>query len=101
MPDKTYDAIIIGAGQAGVPASRAIVINTGTRSTRPALADIDTVAALDNRTIMELDALPEHLIVLGGGYIGIEFGQMFRRYGSRVTIVQSNARLLPQEDDDV
>jgi pyruvate/2-oxoglutarate dehydrogenase complex dihydrolipoamide dehydrogenase (E3) component len=50
---------------------------------------------------MELDSVPEHLVVLGGGYIGLEFGQMFRRFGSRVTIVQSSARLLPHEDDDV
>jgi len=50
---------------------------------------------------MELDDVPKHLIVLGGGYIGLEFGQMFRRFGSAVTIVQSNARLLPLEDEDV
>ena len=50
---------------------------------------------------MELDQVPEHLIVLGGGYIGLEFGQMFRRFGARVTIVQSGAQLLGREDADV
>ena len=50
---------------------------------------------------MELDAVPEHLLVLGGGYIGLEFGQMFRRFGSRVTIVQRGPRLLGREDADV
>jgi len=82
-------------------ASRAIVVNTGTRAARPAIPGLDSVPALDNRSIMELDRVPEHLIVLGGGYIGLEFGQMFRRFGSRVTIVQSSARLLPHEDDDI
>src|SRR6185312_10656369 len=51
--------------------------------------------------IMELDQVPEHLLVLGGGYIGLEFGQMFRRFGSRVTIVQRGRQLLPREDPDV
>ena len=50
---------------------------------------------------MELDELPEHLLVLGGGYIGLEFGQMFRRYGSQVTIIQRGERLLNREDPDV
>ncbi len=50
---------------------------------------------------MELAEVPEHLLVLGGGYVGLEFAQMFRRFGSRVTVVQRNARLLPREDEDV
>src|SRR4029077_17316650 len=56
---------------------------------------------LNSTSIMELDQLPEHLIVLGGGYIGLEFGQMFRRFGSRVTVVQSGAQLLGREDADI
>jgi pyruvate/2-oxoglutarate dehydrogenase complex dihydrolipoamide dehydrogenase (E3) component len=78
-----------------------IFINTGTRSSRPPLKGLDTVAFLDNVSIMELDTVPEHLLVLGGGYIGLEFGQMFRRFGSRVTIVQSGDHLLVREDPDV
>ena len=62
---------------------------------------LDRVPFLDNISIMELEAVPEHLLVLGGGYIGVEFGQMFRRFGSRVTIVQSGAQLLAREDADV
>lgn len=78
-----------------------VFINAGTRASRPRLDGLDSVAALDNVSIMELDAVPEHLLVLGGGYIGLEFGQMFRRFGSRVTIVQSAAQLLKGEDPDV
>jgi pyruvate/2-oxoglutarate dehydrogenase complex dihydrolipoamide dehydrogenase (E3) component len=62
---------------------------------------LEDVPFLDNRSVMELDEVPEHLLVLGGGYVGLEFGQMFRRFGSRVTIVQRNAQLLPREDEDV
>jgi pyruvate/2-oxoglutarate dehydrogenase complex dihydrolipoamide dehydrogenase (E3) component len=78
-----------------------IFINAGTRAGRPALAGLEMVSFLDNKSIMELDSVPEHLLVLGGGYIGLEFGQMFRRFGSRVTIVQSGAQLLGREDKDV
>ena len=78
-----------------------IFINAGTRASRPTLDGLDTVPFLDNVSIMELDAVPDHLLVLGGGYIGLEFGQLFRRFGSRVTIVQSAGQLLTQEDPDV
>jgi len=78
-----------------------IFINTGARPSLPKLAGIDGVPYLNSTTIMELDAVPEHLLVIGGGYIGLEFGQLFRRLGSRVTIVQRGARLLAREDDDV
>jgi pyruvate/2-oxoglutarate dehydrogenase complex dihydrolipoamide dehydrogenase (E3) component len=78
-----------------------IFINAGTRTLRPALAGLEGVPFLDNASIMELDAVPEHLLVLGGGYIGLEFGQMFRRFGSRVTLVQSAAQLLVREGTDV
>ena len=78
-----------------------IVIDTGTRSKPLAIAGAGDVPVLDSTSIMELDEIPEHLIILGGGYIGLEFGQMFRRFGSEVTIVQSAARLLMLEDEDV
>ena len=78
-----------------------IFLNTGTRSFRPPIEGLDKVPTLDNISIMELDTVPEHLLVLGGGYIGLEFGQMFRRFGARVTIVQSGERLLAREDPDV
>lgn len=78
-----------------------IFINTGARSSSPPVPGLDSVPALDSTSIMELDIVPEHLLVLGGGYIGLEFGQMFRRFGSAVTIVQRAKQLLSQEDDDV
>ena len=78
-----------------------IFINAGTRASRPDLPGLDSVPFLDNISIMELDSVPEHLLVLGGGYIGLEFGQLFRRFGSHVTIVQSAGQLLTREDPDV
>jgi pyruvate/2-oxoglutarate dehydrogenase complex dihydrolipoamide dehydrogenase (E3) component len=78
-----------------------IFINSGGRPEIPALEGLDQVPFLDSTSIMELDSLPEHLIMLGGGYIGLEFGQMFRRFGSRVTVVQRGSQLLGREDPDV
>jgi pyruvate/2-oxoglutarate dehydrogenase complex dihydrolipoamide dehydrogenase (E3) component len=82
-----------------------VVVDTGLTVNPPPIPGLapgpDQVAFLDNVSIMELDHLPEHLLILGGGYIGLEFGQMFRRFGSRVTIVQRSAQLLPQEDEDI
>ena len=78
-----------------------IFINTGTQSALPAIEGIDTVPHLDNESIMELDRAPEHLLIVGGGYIGIEFSQMFRRFGSKVTVIQSGSQLLREEDPDV
>jgi pyruvate/2-oxoglutarate dehydrogenase complex dihydrolipoamide dehydrogenase (E3) component len=78
-----------------------IVIDAGTRPRPLAITGVGDVPLLDSTSIMELDELPEHLIILGGGYIGLEFGQMFRRFGSEVTIIQSAARLMMAEDEDV
>ena len=78
-----------------------ILINIGARPSTPPIAGLDTIPALELHSIMELDSVPDHLIVLGGGYVGLEFGQMFRRFGSRVTIVQRGPRLLGREDADV
>lgn len=81
--------------------ARYIFINAGTRASRPKLDGLDNVPFLDNASIMELDAVPDHLLILGGGYIGLEFGQLFRRLGSRVTVVQSARQLLTGEDPDI
>jgi pyruvate/2-oxoglutarate dehydrogenase complex dihydrolipoamide dehydrogenase (E3) component len=78
-----------------------IFINTGCRPKRPDLDGLATVPVLDSTTVMELVALPEHLVVLGGGYVGLEFAQMFRRFGSRVTLVHNGDQLLRHEDADV
>ena len=76
-------------------------INAGCRAGVPSLEGLQSVSYLDSTSIMELDAVPEHLLVIGGGYIGLEFGQLFRRLGSRVTIVQHAPQLLGGEDADV
>ena len=81
--------------------SERVFLNTGTRPAQPSVEGLEGIPTLDNASIMELEELPEHLLVLGGGYIGLEFGQMFRRFGSSVTIVQRGERLLPREDPDV
>jgi pyruvate/2-oxoglutarate dehydrogenase complex dihydrolipoamide dehydrogenase (E3) component len=78
-----------------------VVISTGLRSARPTVRGLDDVPALDSTSIMELASVPEHLVVLGGGYVGLEFAQMFRRFGSRVTVLQRGPRLLAREDADV
>ena len=76
-----------------------IFINAGARPAKP--SGLEHIPTLDSTSIMELDSVPEHLLVLGGGYVGLEFGQMFRRFGSAVTIIQRGAQLLAREDDDV
>lgn len=78
-----------------------IFINTGTRPLCPPIDGLGAVEALDNESIMELAEVPEHLLVVGGGYVGLEFGQMFRRFGSAVTVVQRSEQLLTREDPDV
>jgi pyruvate/2-oxoglutarate dehydrogenase complex dihydrolipoamide dehydrogenase (E3) component len=78
-----------------------IFINAGCRPAVPQVDGVKDVPYLNSTSIMELDSAPEHLLVLGGGYVGLEFGQMFRRFGSRVSIVQSGAQLLRGEDSDV
>jgi pyruvate/2-oxoglutarate dehydrogenase complex dihydrolipoamide dehydrogenase (E3) component len=78
-----------------------IFINVGARPANPPIEGLDTVLALNSTTIMELGELPEHLLVLGGSYVGLEFAQMFRRFGSEVTVVQRGKQLMSREDADV
>jgi pyruvate/2-oxoglutarate dehydrogenase complex dihydrolipoamide dehydrogenase (E3) component len=78
-----------------------IFINTGGRARIPKIAGLDAVDFLTNQNIMDLTTIPEHLIVLGGGYIGLEFGQMFRRFGSRVTLIHAPDQIIPREDPEV
>lgn len=89
-----------GSGTKSVSADL-IFINTGERPVLPKLPGSESVTVLNSTTIMELDVVPSHLIVLGGGYIGIEFGQLFRRLGASVTIIQRGKQLLPREDADI
>ena len=78
-----------------------IFINVGGRSVVPDLAGLSDVPYLDNASIMELTEVPDHLVVVGGSYIGLEFAQMMRRFGAQVTVVERSAKLLSREDEDV
>jgi pyruvate/2-oxoglutarate dehydrogenase complex dihydrolipoamide dehydrogenase (E3) component len=78
-----------------------VFINVGARPGSVPLEGLDSVATLNSTSIMELDEVPRHLLVLGGGYVGLEFAQMFRRFGSEVTVVQRGKQLLSREDPDV
>ena len=88
-------------GSTRTMAASTIIINAGARPARPAIPGLEQVSTLDSTSVMDLEVLPAHLLVLGGGYVGVEFAQMFRRFGSRVTIVEHGPRLLGHEDDDV
>jgi len=98
-PDEVE--VVLNEGDNIALKSGKIFINVGTRPRTSSLPGVEEVPVLDSTSIMELDTVPEHLLVLGGGYIGLEFGQMFRRFGSQVTIVQRSGQLLGREDDDV
>ncbi|CAN5777813.1 mercuric reductase [soil metagenome] len=78
-----------------------VFINTGARPANPPIEGLDSVPTLNSTSIMELGELPEHLLVLGGSYVGLEFAQMFRRFGSEVTIVQRGGQLMGREDPDI
>ena len=97
---KTLEVSLAGGGTRAITAPL-IFINAGARPKQLTIKGVDCVSVLNSTTIMELDALPEHLLIIGGGYIGLEFGQMFRRFGSEVTIIQHHPRLLMNEDEDV
>lgn len=99
------DACFVGPATLAVGGRRLsaprIFLNVGGRAVRPALPGIDTVTALDNVSVMQLNSVPEHLVIVGGSYIGLEFAQLMRRLGAAVTVVERSARLLPREDEDV
>lgn len=78
-----------------------IYINVGGRATVPEMPGIHDVPFLTNSSMMDIDSLPEHLVVVGGSYVGLEFAQMYRRFGSEVTIVEMGPRLIGREDEDV
>ncbi|MBR8081158.1 FAD-containing oxidoreductase [Burkholderia vietnamiensis] len=90
----------VRVGDALLQAER-IFINVGGRAQIPPIPGLDTVPYLTNSTMMDVDFVPDHLVIVGGSYIGLEFGQMYRRFGARVTIVEKGPRLIQREDDDV
>src|SRR4051794_12662681 len=97
---KTVE-VRLNAGGTSTLHADTIVINTGARPKRPTLEGLDGVPAFDSTTIMDVDKVPEHLLVIGGSYVGLEFAQMFRRFGSKVTVINRSARVLGREDPDV
>ena len=80
---------------------RQIYINVGTRPRAPSIEGIDAVPWMDSAGLLDKETLPKHLLIIGGGYIGVEFAQIFRRFGSKVTIIQRAGQLMPREDEDV
>ena len=110
---RTTDGITVYEGHASFESPHAvrvgealleadhIFINVGGRAYTPPMAGLNEISYLNNSSMMDVDFLPEHLIVIGGSYIGLEFGQMYRRFGSRVTIVEMGPRLIGREDEDV
>src|SRR5437667_1940227 len=91
----------LNTGEIRTLTANTIFINAGDRPSIPPIDGIENVPTLDSTSIMELDSVPEHLLVFGGSYVALEFGQMFRRFGSRVTIIQRSAHLLSREDTDI
>ncbi|MGI4759811.1 MAG: mercuric reductase [Janthinobacterium lividum] len=81
--------------------AKQVFLNTGTRPAVPEIPGLAAANYLTTTSLLDIQEVPEHLIILGGGYIGLEFGQMFRRFGSRVTIIETGHQLLEREDDDV
>jgi pyruvate/2-oxoglutarate dehydrogenase complex dihydrolipoamide dehydrogenase (E3) component len=92
--------VLVGGGNRRLSAAQ-VFVNAGARPATPAIEGLDAVPYLTSSSVMELESVPDHLIVVGGGYIGVEFAQMFRRFGSEVTVIHSRPYLLAREDEDV
>jgi pyruvate/2-oxoglutarate dehydrogenase complex dihydrolipoamide dehydrogenase (E3) component len=90
----------VGVGDETLAAER-IFINVGGRARVPEMPGIDKVRVLTNTTMLELDMLPRHLVVIGGSYVGLEFAQIYRRFGAEVTVVEMGKRLIQREDEDI
>jgi pyruvate/2-oxoglutarate dehydrogenase complex dihydrolipoamide dehydrogenase (E3) component len=90
----------IAVGDRSFEADR-VFLNVGARASVPDMPGVNEVPFLTNTTMMAVDFLPEHLVIVGGSYLGLEFAQMYRRFGSRVTVVERGARLIAREDEDV
>ncbi len=97
---KTLKIILKDGGEEEVSADL-IFINAGAKTVIPEILGLDTIDYLTSTSILNLEEIPEHLVILGGNYIGLEFGQMFSRFGSKITIVEKSARLLGREDEDI
>ena len=98
---RTVEVTPVGGGPVRYLAGDKLFLNLGAKPAMPSTPGLLEVNPLTSQSALELDRLPGHLLILGGGYIGVELGQAFRRFGSRVTIVQRGSHLLPTEDADV
>ena len=94
------DKKVIQVGEEQLTAKQ-IYINVGTRPRVPSIPGIDEVPWMDSAGLLDKESVPKHLIILGGGYIGVEFAQVFRRFGAKVTVIQRSDQLMPREDEDV
>lgn len=94
-------SVSLRKGGTRVIKGKKIFINTGARPEIPEIEGLNSIDYLDSTSIMDLTEVPEHLIIIGGGYIGLEFGQMFRRFGSTVTIIERSDQIASKEDPDV
>jgi len=99
--DKTISVKMNGSGKAKELKADLFFINTGAKAFIPEIEGLNDIDYLTSTTILDLDHIPEHLLIIGGNYIGLEFGQMFRRFGSKVTIVEKSGRIVSREDEDV
>jgi pyruvate/2-oxoglutarate dehydrogenase complex dihydrolipoamide dehydrogenase (E3) component len=95
---EAADVITVGEDRLSAPR---IFINVGGRALVPRLPGVDEVPHLDNSSLLALDRLPAHLLIVGGSYVGLEFAQMYRRFGAQVTVVERQPRLIANEDDEV
>jgi pyruvate/2-oxoglutarate dehydrogenase complex dihydrolipoamide dehydrogenase (E3) component len=98
---KAIEITLNGSGEKKIIDGETILINAGCRPAPLRIPGADQIDVLNSTTVMELDSVPSHLVVIGGGYVGIEFAQMFRRFGSAVTVVQRSGQLLGREDPDI
>ncbi len=88
-------------GKAAVYTADAFFINTGARPVIPRIEGLDSINYLTSTSLLELEVLPEHLIILGAGYVSLEMGQAFRRFGSKVTLIETQDHILAKEDEDI
>lgn len=98
--DKEITVALNGGGET-MFAAEEIYINTGAKPAIPEITGLDHIDYLTSTSIMELKQIPEHLLIIGTGYVGMEFGQMYRRFGSKVTMLETSKRLMPKEDEDI
>lgn len=97
---KFVDDNVVAVGDRRIQAKR-VYVNVGTRPVVPAIRGLDDVPWIDSAGMLDLETLPRHLVVVGGGYIGVEFAQVYRRFGTKVTVLQRESQLMPREDADV